>query len=48
MGDFFKIESESLIKSRLKIPRSYKMKEEEWKCYHKAEEMLDFVGLGSE
>lgn len=25
-----------------------KMKEEEWKCYHKAEEMLDFVGLGNE
>ena len=23
MGDFFKIESESLIKSRLRIPRSY-------------------------
>ena len=25
-----------------------KMKEAEWKCYHKAEEMLEYVGLGNE
>ena len=25
-----------------------KMREAEWKCYHKAEEMLEFVGLGCE
>ena len=25
-----------------------KMKEAEWKCYHKAEAMLEFVGLGEE
>lgn len=30
------------------ILHTKKMKEEEWKCYHKAEEMLEFVGLGNE
>lgn len=30
------------------IFHSKKMKEEEWRCYHKAEEMLEFVGLGKE
>ncbi|HIY60082.1 MAG TPA: NAD(P)/FAD-dependent oxidoreductase, partial [Candidatus Eisenbergiella pullistercoris] len=30
VGDFFKIESESLIKSRLRIPRSYFTVKEEW------------------
>ena len=33
MGDFFKIESESLIKSRLRIPRSYYLPEEDAAYY---------------